>query len=394
MLTPLRFLASLLIFVCVSSLMSAAECSARALRPTSETSSTGFGVYVAQTRQLIQSQRLFHSAYPSQELDWNAPSESRPIVPGGKAILLIHGLGDSPWSFVDIASDLVADGYVVRTLLLAGHGTKPADMIGVRLEEWQQVVREHVALLHQEFSDVYLGGFSTGANLALEYAMNDPDVRGLVLFSPAFRSDQSLDWMTPFLARFKTWIFSPDSSRPQQSLVRYYNVPTNGFAQFYRSSVAVRRLIENKDFDRPVVMVLAEHDSVVDVRYVRELFDRRFPHRASRLIWYGRDLPLSSGSSRILTRTDYIPEHRISRFSHMGILFSQENPLYGTSGTERFCWNGQSDEETVRCEAGARVWYSDWGYREPRKIHARLTFNPYFDWQSKIIREVLEASLP
>jgi esterase/lipase len=394
MIASLRFLASLLIFVCVSNLMIAAECNAQTLRPKSETPQVSFGAYVKETRQLIQSHRLFHSAYPSQELDWNAPSESRPIVPGGKAILLIHGLGDSPWSFVDVARDLVAEGYVVRTLLLAGHGTKPVDMIGVRLEEWQQVVREHVALLHQEFSDVYLGGFSTGANLALEYAMNDPDVRGLVLFSPAFRSDQSFDWMTPLLARFKTWIFSPNSSRPQQSPVRYYNVPTNGFAQFYRSSVAVRRLIENRDFDRPVVIVLAEHDSVVDVRYVRELFERRFTHRASRLIWYGRDLSLLSGSSRILARTDYIPRHRISHFSHMGILFSPENPLYGTSGTERFCWNGQSDEDHARCEAGSQVWYSDWGYRAPGKIHARLTFNPYFDWQSQIIREVLETDLP
>jgi hypothetical protein len=35
------------------------------------------------------------------------------------------------------------------------------------------------------------------------------------------------------------------------------------------------------------------------------------------------------------------------------------------------------------------VWYSDWGYREPGKMHARLTFNPYFNWQLGVIDEVL-----
>lgn len=35
------------------------------------------------------------------------------------------------------------------------------------------------------------------------------------------------------------------------------------------------------------------------------------------------------------------------------------------------------------------MWYSDWGYREPGKMHARLTFNPYFTWQLGVIDEVL-----
>jgi len=35
------------------------------------------------------------------------------------------------------------------------------------------------------------------------------------------------------------------------------------------------------------------------------------------------------------------------------------------------------------------VWYSDWGHREPGKAFARLTFNPYFEWQSGVMMEVL-----
>jgi esterase/lipase len=315
-------------------------------------------------------------------------------MPTRKGLLLIHGLGDSPWSFVDIAQELASQGYAVRTALLPGHGTQPADLIGVQLEQWQRLVREQVALLRQDYSEVYLGGFSTGANLSLEYAVNDPDVRGLVLFSPAIRSSESFDWAMPLLAHLKTWLFAPDDSRPQQSPVRYLNVPSNGFAQFYRSTVAVRRLIEHKNFERPVIVVLAEQDSVVDVSHVRKLFERRFTHAASRLIWYGQDASPSAGSSRILIRSDHLPHERISQFSHMGILFSPHNALYGRSGTQRLCWNGQTEEDTARCNAGEPVWFSDWGHREQGKVHARLTFNPYFNWQSEIIRDVLKAAEP
>ena len=351
-----------------------------------------FQAYAQASRALIEEKRLFQTEQRSDELAWNAPYEVRPDAPSDKAILLLHGLGDSPWSFVDIARDLAAQGYVVRVALLPGHGTKPADLIDVQLEEWQQLVEQQVALLRKEFAHVYLGGFSTGANLALAYAVKDPGIRGLVLFSPAFRSSESYDWAAPWLAHFKTWILAPDNSRPQQSPVRYHNVPTNGFAQFYRSSVAVRRLIENEDFDRPVAIVLTEQDSVVDVRYVRELFKRRFTHAASRLIWYGQGEGEVAQQRRILTRTDRIVEERISQFSHMGILFSPANPLYGRSGTLRFCRNSRNADEVARCEAGEDVWFSDWGYSEPGKIHARLTYNPYFEWQSGVIRGVLEGA--
>lgn len=370
----------------------AAGCMTQPNAPMPVTKPASFQAYAQATRQWIRERRHFQAERQDDEVAWNAPFEVLPATPSRKGLLLFHGLGDSPWSFVDIAQDLAAQGYVVRAALLPGHGTRPSDLIDVRLEDWQQTVREQVALMHQDFPEVYLGGFSTGANLALEYAMTDAHIRGLVLFSPAFRSDEPLDWVTPWLARVKTWMFSPNGSDPQQSSVRYLNVPTNGFAQFYRSSVAVRRFIERRDFDRPVSIVLAEHDSVVDVHHVRELFDRRFTHPSSRLIWYGRDHAPSPSSQRVLTRTDYLPEERISQFSHMGVLFSPDNPLYGRSGTERLCGNGQGDQDTARCEAGESVWYSDWGHREPGKVHARLTFNPYFVWQSHIIREVLSAA--
>jgi esterase/lipase len=350
-----------------------------------------FQTYTQASRNWIQDNRSFQTENQSDELKWNSPFELRPPMPSTKAILLVHGLGDSPWSFTDVARSLADQGYVVRTLLLPGHGTKPADLIGVRLEDWQRLVREQIILLQRDFPDVWLGGFSTGANLVLEHALGDTRIRGLVLFSPALRSNELFDWASPWLVRLRPWLLSPDRY-PLQSPLRYHIVPTNGLAQFYRSSVAVRKRLKSHTFDRPAIIVLAEHDSVVDVHHVRHLFEHRFTHEASRLIWYGSVLPQSAASSRILMRTDALPQERISQFSHMGILFSPNNAMYGRDGSERICFNGQTDVDTVRCQSGAQVWYSDWDYREPGKAHARLTFNPYFDWQSQVIQDVLAAN--
>lgn len=79
---------------------------------------------------------------------------------------------------------------------------------------------------------IVLGGFSTGANLVLEHAYRNADIAGLLLFSPAFKSDSTYDWLTPWLGWARPWLREPDGVRPMQNPVRYMMVPTNGFAQF------------------------------------------------------------------------------------------------------------------------------------------------------------------
>lgn len=350
-----------------------------------------FEDYVRDTRAWIAERRAFQTGNPADELDWNAPREWRPDGLATRGVLLLHGLGDSPWSFADIGAALAAQGFLVRTALLPGHATRPADLVGVDLEDWRRVVREQAALLARDVPQVYLGGFSTGANLALEYALEHDNVQGLLLFSPALKSGISGDWLLPWLARVTTWVRQPSDTQVQQSALRYLNVPTNAFAQYQRSSVAVREKIARTPFGKPALLVLAEHDSVVDVQHAMQTFVARFTHPASRMIWYGALAPQAT-PERVLVRPDRLAAQRISQFSHMGVLFAPDNPLYGAQGTQRICWNGQGHIERARCLAGDPVWYSEWGYQEPDKVHARLTYNPWFDWQAGVIREVMAAA--
>lgn len=352
-----------------------------------------FAAYRQQTLEWLQVNRTFQTDDPTAELSWNAPRAWRPRGVAKRGILLVHGLGDSPFSFNDVGETLAEQGFLVRTVLLPGHGSKPADMLDVTLKQWQQVVREQAQIMKTEVPSVYLGGFSTGANLVLDYAYEHPDIAGLVLFSPAFRPENTYAWLTQYIGWFRPWLASPnDGVRPMQTPLRYLNVPTNGFAQFYRSALLAQNHLADRPYGKPVFIAITQHDSVLDTAYVLDSFNTRFSHPASRLIWYGDTPAIAAKTARVLVRNDYLPQHRIAQFSHMGLMFSPDDPLYGKDGKQRICWNGQQAEDMQKCLNGEPVWYSDWGHREPGKVFARLTFNPYFEWQTGVMMGVLGSA--
>ena len=336
-----------------------------------------FAEYQTKTAQQIAQHRRFLSTEVQQEIKMNTPFERKPTPPqiAKKGVVLVHGLGDSPWSFIDIADSLANKGWLVRTVLLPGHGTRPADLIDVDVDDWQALVARQAALMKQEVPDVYLGGFSTGANLALSYAMDDRDIKGLMLFSPAFQSETQLTRLTPLLAVFKDWLLTgdPDSST---NYVRYRIVPINGIAQYSHTSVAVLDKLEDQIFDRPVFMAMSEHDSVVNTEAVKALFLSRFSDPKNRLMWFGTTS--IEPHAQIEYVNSRIPELKISNLSHMGILFAPNNSYYGINGTEKICHNSSNFEDIKHCEQGKPVWFSGWGYQEEGKVHARSTFNPMF----------------
>lgn len=371
--------------------MALAGCATRVVTPK-PAAHESFNDYQQQTLQWLTSRREQRGRAAGSEAELNAPQEWRPTGAIRGGVLLVHGLGDSPWSFHDIGPELARRGFLVRSVLLPGHGTEPSDLLDVTLEQWRELVAEQADLLRRDAGTLYLGGFSTGANLVLDYAYLHGDVAGLLLFSPAFRSSIPLGWLAPALRHVRPWLFDPGP--PVEVLpVRYSMVPTNGFAQFYRSSVLAQRHLAEGRFDKPVLMVLAQNDSVVDVVHAAEAFHQQFTHAGSRLLWYGSRPPRLSDDPRVIARPDALPEWRISQFSHMGVLFSPENPLYGRNGALRLCRNSRDDQATTACLQGAEVWYSDWGYVEAGKVHARLTFNPYFEQLTQVMAEVLEAGL-
>ncbi|HAI32607.1 MAG TPA: hypothetical protein DCM48_24335, partial [Thalassospira sp.] len=125
-----------------------------------------FDQYVAQTRDWVAEHRVFITDDRETELARNIPFELGQTTPDGDApkrgVLFVHGLGASPWYFHDIASEMSQNGWLARSMLLPGHGTRPADLSIPNYADWTAAVAHQVALLEREVDEVWLGGFSTG----------------------------------------------------------------------------------------------------------------------------------------------------------------------------------------------------------------------------------------
>ena len=357
-----------------------------------------FEEYVKEARKMIAENRHFLTEDTEAEIKANSPFDVKPEphTSPEKGVLLVHGLGDSPYSFVDVAEALAQQGYLVRTVLLSGHGTRPGDMLDVNHKDWISLVDKQTELLKQEVSDVYLGGFSTGGNLAYLRAAKDPDIKGLMLFSPGFKSNNSRVSLLPLASKFRNWgiVGNPEL---ETNYARYRAMPLNGFAQFYHTSRKAQKGLNKNDFDRPTFMVLTEHDSVIETTDVKAMFQQHFTHPDSRLMWFGSTEDKHEG--RIHYINSYMPEYQITNMSHMGILFSPDNPYYGIDGSERICNNHRGEsaaEDQAHCRAGKQVWYS--AYRglieekdDNHKVHARLTFNPVFETMMNHLNAVFDG---
>jgi alpha-beta hydrolase superfamily lysophospholipase len=125
--------------------------------------------------------------------DWNRSFELPAPSPRG-GVLLLHGLSDSPYSMRALAERLNAQGFHVVGLRLPGHGTHPAGLLDVTWKDFAAATRLAARDLAKRVGTdkpLHLVGYSTGAALAVEYALSRaqgedlPAISRMVLLSPA-----------------------------------------------------------------------------------------------------------------------------------------------------------------------------------------------------------------
>jgi alpha-beta hydrolase superfamily lysophospholipase len=151
----------------------------------------------------------------------NASFELLPQGDLAGGILLVHGLTDSPFHVFDVGQWFADNGFYVIGLRLPGHGTVPGVRLNVAWEDWYAAVLFGARMVLNRIDDrtFYVGGFSTGGALTLQYTLDavlnkaarTPDK--LLLLSPAIGVSslaQVTDWhklitWLPFFDQFK-WL--------------------------------------------------------------------------------------------------------------------------------------------------------------------------------------------
>jgi carboxylesterase len=123
------------------------------------------------------------------------------IMPGtnGKAFILIHGLTGAPNEMSFIAWYLNSEGFTVHCPRLAHHGEPMQVIKEANWEEFYVSVKDCFLNLKKTYSQVYVGGLSMGALLALLLAAEFPaEVAGVSCLSPTFFYD---GWNVPWYQR-------------------------------------------------------------------------------------------------------------------------------------------------------------------------------------------------
>ncbi|WP_051216102.1 alpha/beta hydrolase [Ferrimonas futtsuensis] len=332
---------------------------------------SSFDAYREETRRWLRDNRAFVSGDTLAEIEANTPFEVIPHEGARRGILLVHGLSDSPTYFEDIAQSLANRGFLVRTLLLPGHGSRPADLQLASLQSWNRAVAHHTKLLGEQVDELWLGGFSTGANLVTTEAIDNPRIDGLLLFSPGFEPRFKTTALSPYLDWLVTWA----NLDPETNYYRYESLTMHGAALYYQSSVQVRDALVRKGVDRPALVTISAADSVIAPQGVLSLFQEHFTHPGSQLVWYGE---LETPPSRTTTLPGRLPKQRIASIAHMSVLFRPDNKYYGRQGRYRICDNGQSEQLEAACPQNPQPWYGAWGTKEPDQMVARLSWNPYY----------------
>jgi len=370
-----------------------------------------------------------------------------------RGILLIHGLNDTPFSLWDLGHRFAKECYLVRSVLLPGHGTVPGDLQENGLPEWREAVKQAVLSFDGKVDRLVVAGMGLGANLALDaaYRVSIPsgfalppaiELNGVVLLAPAF------EYQPPVFAPASVapggqalWgnMLEEDDALRYQSIAKPSVEATNRLGRNLFEIDAPRHL--------PIFVVASAEDGVAEPRATRDWFCRQ--HVTPRhLLWYSRypDAPFPSCSC-IVARRDRSEEERSScvtirasscvppstaggrlepvsssaqcqanpyktasgdgagailDLAHNALLAAPENPRYGAATKRRDClhYEASPDEEKREACAGQVEGdiNSDIRYGEVdddnlgNYVLRRLTYNPDFDHMAARIIDFLERS--
>jgi carboxylesterase len=125
-----------------------------------------------------------------------------PGQPGQPGCLLIHGFTGAPKEMRWMGEYLSQQGYPSLGIRLAGHATRPEDMVRSRYTDWIASVEEGYHLLCGLTDHIYLLGLSMGGVLALLMSTG-LDVAGVIAMSTPYRIPYDYPaWMIKLLSKF------------------------------------------------------------------------------------------------------------------------------------------------------------------------------------------------
>lgn len=296
-----------------------------------------FTDYIAKCQEIIEQHRQDLAHTRPLIIDVNSPFELPPHgYPEKKprvGALLIHGLFDSPFLTRDIGAKLQAEGILVRSVLLPGHGTVPGALLNVKYQDWQATVRYGIQTLRNEVEHIFLVGFSTGGSLALLHALQDPTIAGICLLAPAIQIHSPFAFMANWHKGI-SWAW--DRAKwfwiaPEKDYARYSSLPFNAIDQVLKLSRKIKKISKTRSLSCPILMAVSADDKTISSKAALAYF-KKYANTNSRTILYTHDRLQREIDPRIQIRQSCYPALHVKNFGHVCIPSQSTNFHYGEQG--------------------------------------------------------------
>ena len=208
----------------------------------------------------------------------------RPFIIKGKSknvgVLLSHGYMAAPLEVKSLADYLGGMGFWVYVPRLKGHGTSPDDLAKRSYRDWVESVDRGYALISSICRKVVVGGFSTGAGLALNLAARVKEVAGVF----AVAAPMTLkDFSSKFAPAVDMWNRIMDKAyhvgpkkifvenRPENPHINYLRNPISGVRELSRLMDDLEPKLPG--LNKPTLIVQSRRDPVVDPKGSRKIFE-------------------------------------------------------------------------------------------------------------------------
>lgn len=192
-----------------------------------------------------------------------------PGEPGQPGCLLIHGFTGAPKEMRRMGEYLSKQGFPSLGIRLAGHATRPEDMIRSRYTDWMTSVEDGYYLLSGVANRIYLVGLSMGGVLSLLMATK-LDVCGVVAMSTPYQMPVNCpNWLLRLMSNFVR--YQPKSGDvpgaswfDKAAYAEHFSYPQNpvsSAAEFQLLLGEMRAALPKVDI--PVLLIHSKNDTYV-----------------------------------------------------------------------------------------------------------------------------------
>ncbi len=375
-------------------------------------------------------------------VNWNRSYELKAQDPKA-AVLMLHGLSDSPYSLRQLAQDLNAAGVWVVGLRIPGHGTTPSGLTDIRWQDMAAAVRIIFSDMQRRMGErpVHIVGYSNGAALAVNYSLEAlskntlPLPARLVLISPAIGITPFAAlavWQSRLGALFDLEKLQWSSVIPEYDPYKYQSFAINAGDLSHRFTGEIRKQLDllqqqNKlDAFPPSLVFLSAVDATVSTRAVVIDLLRRLTPKQHKLVVFDLNrrqnmqhlftaadpkqdldkllannaLPFDlsvitniDGSDRVVVKTNSASSKGLEEkqlnltwpkdaysLSHVALPFPPDDPLYGGPGAKASP-GITLGKTSLRGETGALA--------VPAQDMLRQRWNPFYSYLKKETQDFL-----